>query len=65
MFNWWYATEFIYIININKWEYPQNTEVKYDICICLFSSKKSGWSQEELAEQIGVSRQTISKWEGA
>lgn len=27
--------------------------------------KKSGWSQEELAEQMGVSRQSISKWEGA
>ncbi|MGP1544270.1 MAG: helix-turn-helix domain-containing protein, partial [Candidatus Fimenecus sp.] len=27
--------------------------------------KKAGWSQEELAEQIGVSRQAISKWEGA
>lgn len=27
--------------------------------------KKNGWSQEELAEQIGVSRQSVSKWEGA
>ena len=27
--------------------------------------KRSGWSQEELAEQMGVSRQSISKWEGA
>lgn len=27
--------------------------------------KKNGWSQEELAEQLGVSRQAISKWEGA
>ena len=27
--------------------------------------KKAGWSQEELAEQMGVSRQSISKWEGA
>lgn len=27
--------------------------------------KKSGWSQEELAEQLGVSRQSVSKWEGA
>ena len=25
--------------------------------------KKAGMSQEELAEQLGVSRQTISKWE--
>lgn len=27
--------------------------------------KQNGWSQEELAEQLGVSRQTISKWESA
>jgi transcriptional regulator with XRE-family HTH domain len=27
--------------------------------------KKAGWSQEELAEKMGVSRQSISKWEGA
>ena len=25
--------------------------------------KKNGWSQEELAGKLGVSRQTISKWE--
>ena len=27
--------------------------------------KKNGWSQEELAAQLGVSRQSVSKWEGA
>ena len=27
--------------------------------------KKAGWSQEELAQQLGVTRQSISKWEGA
>ncbi len=27
--------------------------------------KKSGWSQEELAEKMNVSRQSISKWESA
>ena len=25
--------------------------------------KKNGFSQEELAEKVGVARQTISKWE--
>lgn len=30
----------------------------------LFNSRKrSGLSQEEVAEKLGVSRQTISKWE--
>lgn len=27
--------------------------------------KKNGWSQEELAERVNVSRQAVSKWEGA
>jgi len=26
--------------------------------------KKQGWSQEQLAERLGVSRQSVSKWEG-
>ena len=25
--------------------------------------KEKGWSQEQLAEQMGVSRQAVSKWE--
>lgn len=30
----------------------------------LFNArKKSGLSQEEVAEKLGVSRQTVSKWE--
>ena len=27
--------------------------------------KKNAWSQEELAEKLSVSRQSVSKWEGA
>jgi len=25
--------------------------------------KKSGWSQEDLAERLDISRQSVSKWE--
>ena len=27
--------------------------------------KKNGWSQEDLADKMSVSRQAVSKWEGA
>lgn len=28
-----------------------------------FLRKKNGWSQEELAEKLDISRQSVSKWE--
>lgn len=31
----------------------------------ILHRKKAGWSQEELAEKMNVSRQSVSKWEGA
>ena len=35
-----------------------------DLGSSLFNArKKTGLSQEEVAEKLGVSRQTISKWE--
>lgn len=27
--------------------------------------KKNGWTQENLAQKLGVSRQSVSKWESA
>ena len=29
----------------------------------IFMRKQHGWSQEQFAEQLGVSRQAVSKWE--
>lgn len=41
----------------------ENSMILADKIIAL--RKRNGWSQEELAEKIGVSRQAVSKWEGA
>lgn len=35
------------------------------ISILYTAAKKAGWSQEELADQMNVTRQSVSKWEGA
>ncbi|MBR2504019.1 MAG: helix-turn-helix transcriptional regulator, partial [Oscillospiraceae bacterium] len=29
----------------------------------ILMRKQQGWNQEQLAEQLGVSRQAVSKWE--
>ena len=38
--------------------------LKHDIADKIITlRKRNGWSQEELAEQLGISRQSVSKWE--
>ena len=49
-----------------KWDNTKEEEPKMIFADKLIDlRKKSGWSQEELAEKLNVSRQAVSKWEGA
>ena len=46
----------------------KNKSEVYDMILAdkiITLRKKNGWSQEELAEQMNVSRQAVSKWESA
>ena len=50
---------------------PRNHNQKNEVNIMILADKiiklrkKNGWSQEELAEKMNVSRQAVSKWESA
>lgn len=57
MYNWWSATNIIYIIFLGRGE---NMSLGQRLTE-LRKSKKM--SQEEVAEELNVTRQTISKWE--
>ncbi len=53
------------------WLCPERDKTKEEETKMIFADKlidlrkKNGWSQEELAEKLNVSRQAVSKWEGA
>ena len=53
------------------WFCPERDNTKEEETKMIFADKlidlrkKNGWSQEELAEKLNVSRQAVSKWEGA
>ncbi len=46
-------------------EYEKEVNVMILADKIINERKKLGWSQEELADKLGVSRQSVSKWEGA
>jgi transcriptional regulator with XRE-family HTH domain len=56
---------YITVVNING-THPSQEERKMILADKIIENrKKNGWSQEELADKLGVSRQSVSKWEGA
>ena len=63
MRTFWHANILFGIIGPSETEKGDLNMILADKIIDL--RKKNGWSQEELAEMLDVSRQSISKWEGA
>ena len=63
MRTFWHANTRFGIIRPSETEKGDLNMILADKIIDL--RKKNGWSQEELAEMMDVSRQSISKWEGA
>lgn len=58
---WWRETVKIHIL-----KQKTNGGRKYDLADKIVRlRKKNGWSQEELAQKMNVSRQAVSKWESA
>ena len=67
---WWYATNKLFyyvhkeVINMDIMENVQMEVMNMDISERLQElRKKEGYSQEQVAEMLGLSRQAISKWE--
>ena len=48
---------------MNNFDYLERVKFSEELAEIEAAKKASGMTYEELAEKIGVSRQTISKWE--